>query len=137
MTGAKREDSLLTIMKKNADHIYRHFIEEKAEGYPGHPEIELALMRLYEATGEKKYLELAAHFVNVRGVDADYYKKEAKTKGWTVWGMNPDDTEYAQNQAPVRELTKATGHSVRAVYLFTGMAHLAAETGDESLVKAC
>ena len=51
--------------------------------------------------------------------------------------MNADDSEYAQNQAPVRELTKATGHSVRAVYLFTGMAHLAAETGDESLVQAC
>ena len=82
---ATGKDSLLNIMKKNADHIYRHFIEEKAEGYPGHPEIELALMRLYDATGEKKYLELAAHFINVRGVDADYYKKEAAKKGWQVW----------------------------------------------------
>ncbi|MBO5353643.1 MAG: glycoside hydrolase family 127 protein [Lachnospiraceae bacterium] len=134
---ATGKDSLLNIMKKNADHIYRRFVEEKAEGYPGHPEIELALMRLYDTTKEKKYLELAAHFINVRGVDPDYYKKEAETKGWTVWGMNPEDTEYAQNQAPVRELTKATGHSVRAVYLYTGMAHLAAETGDESLVRAC
>ena len=134
---ATGKDSLLNIMKKNADHIYRRFVEETAEGYPGHPEIELALMRLYESTGEKKYLELAAHFINVRGVDADYYKKEAKQKGWQVWGMNPDDIEYAQNQAPVRELTEATGHSVRAVYLYTGMAHLAAETEDESLVRAC
>lgn len=134
---ATGKDSLLNIMKKNADHIYCHFIEEKAEGYPGHPEIELALMRLYDATKEKKYLELAAHFINVRGVDADYYKKEAAKKGWQVWGMNADDVEYAQNQAPVREQTKATGHSVRAVYLYTGMAHLAAETGDESLVRAC
>ena len=134
---ATGKDRLLNIMKKMADHIYRHFIEEKAEGYPGHPEIELALMRLYETTGEKKYLELAAHFINVRGVDPDYFKKEVKRKGWCVWGMNADDSEYAQNQAPVRELTKATGHSVRAVYLFTGMAHLAAETGDEGLVKAC
>jgi len=134
---ATGKDSLLKIMKKNADHIYRHFIEENAEGYPGHPEIELALMRLYDATGEKKYLELAAHFINVRGVDADYYKKEAQKKGWTVWGMNADDTEYAQNQAPVRQLTKATGHSVRAVYLYTGMAHFAAETKDAELVRAC
>lgn len=134
---ATGKDSLLNIMKKMADHIYRHFVEEGAEGYPGHPEIELALMRLYDATGEKKYLELAAHFINVRGVDPEYFKKEVKRKGWCVWGMNADDLEYAQNQAPVRELTKATGHSVRAVYLFTGMAHLAAETGDESLVKAC
>lgn len=134
---ATGKDSLLNIMKKNADCIYKRFVEEKSEGYPGHPEVELALMRLYEATGEKKYLELAAHFINVRGIDADFYKKEAKVKGWTVWGMNPDDIEYAQNQAPVRELTKATGHSVRAVYLYTGMAHLAAETGDESLVRVC
>ena len=134
---ATGKDSLLSIVKKNADCIYKRFVEEKVEGYPGHPEIELALMRLYEATGEKKYLELAAHFINVRGVDPDFYKKEAKTKGWTVWGMNPDDIEYAQNQAPVRELKKATGHSVRAVYLYTGMAHLAAEIEDESLVRAC
>lgn len=134
---ATGKDSLLTIMKKNADHIYRHFIEGQAEGYPGHPEIELALMRLYEVTGDKKYMELAAHFINVRGADPDYFKKEAAKKGWCVWGMNADDAEYAQNQAPVRELTKATGHSVRAVYLFTGMAHLAAETGDASLIRAC
>lgn len=134
---ATGKETLLNIMKKNADHIYRHFIEEKAEGYPGHPEVELALMRLYEVTGEKKYMELAAHFINVRGVDPEYYHKEKKAKGWQVWGMNPDDKEYAQNMAPVREQKKAVGHSVRAVYLYTGMAHLAAETGDETLVRAC
>ncbi len=134
---ATGKDSLLTIMKKNADHIYRHFIEEKAEGYPGHPEIELALMRLYDVTKEKKYLELAAHFINVRGVDADFFKKEAETRGWYVWGMDVNNPEYAQNQAPVRELTEAAGHAVRAVYLYTGMAHLAAETEDEALVRAC
>ncbi len=133
---ATGKDSLLNIMKKNADHIYRHFITDGAEGYPGHPEIELALMRLYDTTKEKKYLDLAAHFINVRGVDPDYYIKEEKQKGWYVWHMDPKDREYAQNQAPVRELTKATGHSVRAVYLYTGMAHLAAETGDEALIRA-
>ena len=82
-------------------------------------------------------MELAAHFINVRGEDPDYFKKEAAQKGWCVWGMNANDAEYAQNQAPIRELTKATGHSVRAVYLFTGMAHLAAKTGDETLIRAC
>lgn len=134
---ATGKDSLLNIMKKNADCIYRHFIEEGAEGYPGHPEVELALLRLYEATKEEKYLELAAHFINVRGVDADYYVKECENRDWVVWGMDRYDREYAQNQAPVRALTKATGHSVRAVYLYTGMAHLAAETGEKELAHAC
>lgn len=128
---------LLDCMVKMADHIYQHFIEEKAEGYPGHPEIELALMRLYRATGMEKYLELVRHFVDVRGVDADYFVKEAGKKGWQVWGMDPLDKEYAQNQAPIRELTEATGHAVRLVYLFTGVADLAQATGDESLIKAC
>jgi len=134
---ATGKDSLLQIMSKMTDHIYKHFITEGAEGYPGHPEVELALMRMYHATGEEKYKELAAHFVNVRGVDSDYYKKEEKQKGWQVWGMNAEDKEYAQNQAPVRKLTEATGHAVRAVYLFTGMADLAAETKDETLLSAC
>lgn len=134
---ATGKTKLLDIMKKNADHIYRHFIEEKAEGYPGHPEIELALMRLYDVTGEEKYLELCKHFIDVRGVDPYYFKKESERKGWFIWHMDPDDHPYAQHQAPVRELSEATGHAVRAVYLFTGMAHLAKETGDESLIAAC
>lgn len=134
---ATGKDSLLQIMRKMGDHIYQHFIVEKAEGYPGHPEIELALMRMYHATGEEKYKELAAHFINVRGVDPDYFKKEAQSRGWTVWNMNADDREYAQNTAPVREQKEAVGHAVRAVYLYTGMAALAAETRDDSLKQAC
>lgn len=134
---AAGKDSLLNIMKKMGDHIYEHFIIEKAEGYPGHPEIELALMRMYRATEDVRYKELAAHFINVRGVDPDYFKKESRERGWTVWNMNPDDREYAQNHAPVREQTKAVGHAVRAVYLYTGMADLAAEEGDEVLAGAC
>lgn len=129
--------SLLNIMCKMADHIYQHFIVEGAPGYPGHPEVELALMRMYRATGNEKYLELSKHFVDVRGVDPDYFHKEAETKGWCVWGMNAGDREYAQNQAPVRELTEATGHSVRAVYLYTAMADQAAHNGDEALKQAC
>lgn len=128
---------LLDIMCKMADHIYRHFIEEGAEGYPGHPEIELALMRLYRCTKNEKYKELALHFINVRGVDSDYFVKEKEKNAWSVWGNNPQDKEYAQNTAPVRMQKKAVGHAVRAVYLYTGMADAAMETGDESLEEAC
>lgn len=134
---ATGKTELLDCMTKMADHIYQHFIVDKAEGYPGHPEIELALMRLYRVTGLEKYLELAKHFIDVRGVDADYYIKEAKKREWQVWGLDPLDKSYAQNQAPVRELKEATGHAVRAVYLFAGVADLAQATGDEALTAAC
>lgn len=134
---ATGKDSLLNIMKRTADHIYKRFITENTEGYPGHPEIELALMRLYRATKEERYLELAAHFINVRGKDADYYRREAERRGWTVWGNDPEDTENEQCHAPVRMQTKAVGHAVRAVYLMTGMADLASETKEEALKKAC
>lgn len=135
-TGKTR---LLDIMCAMADHTYRHFVEEGAEGYPGHPEIELALMRLYRCTGQEKYKELALHFINVRGVDSDYYDREKQRHDWSVWGnrSGSHDKEYAQNAAPVRMQTKAVGHAVRAVYLYTGMADAALETGDESLAQAC
>lgn len=133
-TGKTR---LLEIMRGMADHIYQHFIMEGAEGYPGHPEIELALMRLYRCTGEEKYKELALHFVNVRGVNSDYFIQEKQKNNWSVWGGHPTDKEYAQNTAPVRMQSKAVGHAVRAVYLYTGMADAALETGDESLAEAC
>ena len=136
-TGKSR---LLEIMCGMADHIYKHFIEEGAEGYPGHPEIELALMRLYRCTKEEKYKELALHFINVRGVNNDYYNQEKSRNNWRVWINNAEgkeDKEYAQYMAPVRMQNKAVGHAVRAVYLYTGMADAAMETGDASLTEAC
>lgn len=134
---ATGKENLLNIMKRMADHIYDRFITHKVAGYPGHPEIELALMRLYRATGEKKYEELAEHFINVRGVDPDYFAKEKEKRDWTVWGADGKDKAYAQNQGPIRELTEVTGHAVRAVYLLTGAADLAATTKDETLASAC
>ncbi len=131
------KDSLLNIMLKMTDCIYHYFITEKNPGYPGHPEVELALMRMYHATGNKKCLELAAHFINVRGVDPAYYIKEREKIDWTVWNNDPTNFEYEQNAAPVREQTDATGHAVRAVYLYSGMAALALETNDASLTQAC
>lgn len=133
-TGKRK---LLDIMCRMADHIYDHFITQGAEGYPGHPEVELALMRMYTCTGNEKYKELAEHFINVRGVDSDYFKKESERHNWVVWGNNYDNKENAQYHLPVREQTKAVGHAVRAVYLYTGMADVALETNDDKLKKAC
>lgn len=133
-TGKRR---LLDVMLKNAEHIYTHFITEKAEGYPGHPEVELALLKMYRVSGNKHCLELAEHFINVRGVDTSFYRREADARDWTVWGNNPDDLSYQQAFAPVREQSDAVGHSVRAVYLYTAMADLAGEQDDKELAAAC
>ena len=134
VTGKRK---LLDVMLRNAEHIYDHFIVKGNGGYPGHPEVELALMKMYRCTGNKHCLELAEHFINNRGVDADFYRRERASRDWTVWGNNAEDGDYQQSGRPVREQTDATGHSVRAVYLYTGMADLASETGDKSLFEAC
>lgn len=134
---ATGKDKLLRVMEKNAEHIYKVFIEGGHKGYPGHPEIELALLRLYDATLNEKYLELAKHFIDIRGVDPHYYEKERQSRSWTVWNGDGRNHEYQQSAAPVREQKDAVGHSVRAVYLYTAMADLAEKTGDESLKKAC
>lgn len=132
------KDKLLKVMLKNMEHIYKHFITEKHEGYPGHPEVELALLKLYRATGEKHCLELAEHFINARGENGgEFYKKEKALRDWTVWGNNAEDGAYQQSFAPVREQSDAVGHSVRAVYLYTAMADLASETDDSKLLEAC
>ncbi len=131
----KRE--LLDVMTRNVEHIYKHFVTDKNEGYPGHPEIELALMKMYRLTNNEHCLRLCEHFINTRGVNPHFYEEEADRRDWIVWGSNPSDYDYMQAGKPVREQKDATGHAVRAVYLYTGMADLASQTNDEGLFKAC
>ena len=131
---------LLDVMKKNVECIHKVFLEGDdfhKKGIPGHPEVELALMKMYRLTGDKKCLELASHFIDERGKDPEYYKKEVARRSWSVWGSDGADSAYMQAHLPVREQKDAKGHAVRAVYLYTGMADLASETKDESLVQAC
>lgn len=130
-------DKLLKVMLKNAEYFYNCFITQKHDGFPGHPEVELALLKMYRTTGNRHCLELAEHFINARGADTTFYKREADERSWTVWGNNPEDLIYQQSYAPVREQSDAVGHAVRAVYLYTGMADLAAETDDKELLAAC
>ena len=137
---ATGKDRFLKIMEKNANCIYRHFMEECPQGYSGHPEVELALLRLYRASGNEKYKELCAHFLEVRGQSPNYFIEEKARRGWNVWGPtgnDANDTDYTQSTLPVREQKDAVGHAVRAVYLYTAMADLAGETGDQGLAKAC
>lgn len=134
---ATGKTKLLQIMQKNADCIDSIFGKGKRRGFPGHPEVELALVRLYEATGEERYLKLAQYFVDERGTEPNFFAEEKAARGWTVWNANPADTAYAQNTKPVRQLTQAEGHAVRAVYLYTGMAAVAEKTGEKELADAC
>ena len=131
------KSSLLDVMKKNVAHIYKVFIEDGHGGFPGHPEIELALMKMYRLTGDEKCLALAERFINTRGTDPDFYRRECEARGWQVWGNDPGNGEYQQSNIPLRKAKDARGHAVRAVYLYTGMAELAAETGDSELLDAC
>ena len=130
-------DALLKVMLRNAEHIYDHFIVKGNDGCPGHPEVELALLKMYRATGNKHCLELAKHFIDRRGCDPNYFREEAAKRDWHVWNADSSDVDYMQAGKPVREQTDAVGHAVRAVYLYTAMADLASLTEDESLLAAC
>ena len=127
----------LNVGKKMADCIERRFGVDKVHGIPGHPEIELALMRLYHVTGEKRYLQLAKYFIDDRGMEPNYFAEEKKVRKTTIWNLDPEDRSYAQNRVPVRKAGKAEGHAVRAAYLYAAMADLASEIDDMELAQAC
>ncbi len=139
-TGKRK---FLDIMCRYVDHIDTVFGPEsgKLKGYDGHEEIELALIKLYEETGNDRYLKLAGFFIDERGSEPNFLVKEwEKRKGLSYWmkGLSPKpDPTYNQAHVPVREQTEAVGHAVRAVYLYSGMADLAYHTGDKKLKEAC
>ena len=135
---ATGKDKLLKAAERYADYISSCFGPEegKKKGYPGHEIAEMALVRLYEQTGEKKYLELSRFFVDQRGTRPYYFDLEQPDR---VKKGHEEELRYAYNQAhlPVRQQDEAVGHAVRAVYLYSGMADVARLTGDESLYAAC
>lgn len=134
-TGKTR---LLAVMERMADHIVSRFGEGKITGIPGHQEVEIGLMRMYHATGKKEYKEMARYFLEQRGKNPDFFKEEAAGRGWKHFDlMDPEDTKYNQSHATIYEQDEAVGHSVRAVYMYTAMADLAAEDQDEKLLAAC
>lgn len=137
-TGKRK---LLDVMCRFADNIDSMFGPEpdKLKGYPGHQEIELALVKLYRVTGNEKYLKLSKYFIDERGKQPYYFvlewEKRGKTSHWPMFDRFGN--VYNQTHLPVRQQTTAEGHSVRAVYMYAGMADIAAETGDMELYEAC
>jgi uncharacterized protein len=135
-TGRRR---LLDIMQRYVDHIATVFGPGPGQkrGYCGHQEIELALIKLYAVTKDRKHLDLAAYFIDERGRQPHYFDAEAVARGESPGDFWAKTYEYNQSHKPVREQDKVVGHAVRAMYMYTAMADLAAELGDASLERAC
>ena len=142
---ATGKDRLLKAAERYADFIVSRFGREegKCKGYPGHEIAEMALARLYELTGEKRYLELSSFFLEERGKQPYYFDLEEKERAAFEGRpyQEPEKKElrfqYHQAHLPVKEQSEAVGHAVRAVYLYSGMADVARLTGDEAMFAAC
>lgn len=128
---ATGKDKLLKAMCRYADYVEKVFRTEQSAAFltPGHPELELALVKLYKHTGEKRYLELSKFFIDKHG-DND------KERGISVY---PDmfELNYNQDEVPIRERSTVEGHSVRALYLLSGAADIAVAYHDKALESAC
>lgn len=119
--------NFLNVAIKLADNIDSVFgPPPKRMGYPGHPEIELALIKLWRVTGEKRYFDLARFFVENRG--RKFFAEEHKTP------LDRYDGSYWQDDVPIYEHRNIKGHAVRAAYLMSGTTDVAAETGDARLL---
>lgn len=134
----------LDIATRMADCIDRNFGlgDGQIPGFDGHPEIELALARLYEVTQNEKYLDLAHYFLNQRGQDPHFFDKQLAVDGEStdrdiIRGMQEPDLTYFLAAEPIKDQKVPQGHAVRVVYLCTGMAYVARYTGDKDLLAAC
>jgi len=120
------ERTFLEIARKNADLVCRVFNPEGRTDPPGHQEIEIGLCKLYRTTGDEKYLKQAKFFLDQRGRKG----RRGPDGNGGLYGT------YGQDHIPVVEQTEAVGHSVRAAYQYTGMADVAALTGNMDYVRA-
>ena len=125
--------TFLAIAEKNAALLLRTFGTGPGQrrGFPGHQEIEIGLSKLYRVTGNRAYLDLAKFFLDERG---HYFGGERHAPGdpFAVY----DSDEYMQNHKPVLEQDQAVGHAVRAMYMYSGMADVAALGGYPEYVTA-
>ncbi|GAE93643.1 glycosyl hydrolase [Gracilibacillus boraciitolerans JCM 21714] len=137
-TGKTR---IIDLVSHLVDHIASVLGKQKGQkaGYPGHPEIELALMKLYRITEDQKYIDLCQFFIEERGKrnPSHYFDIELEKRGGGVKKSSNRNYDYYQAHLPVREQKTAEGHSVRATYLYSGMVDLANELKDKELLDVC
>jgi len=125
---ATGKDVLLGVAKRLADHFDDTFGPNKRHWVPGHQEIELALVKLYKLTKEGRYLKLAHFLLEERG--------HGHGKG-TIWDSGTfEGAAYCQDDKPVSKQERVSGHAVRAMYMYTGMADVAAEMNIEEYIGA-
>ena len=136
---ATGKDKLLNAARRFADYVYDNFGygEGKIKGYPGHEIAEMALIRLYEVTGDSKYYDLAKYFIEERGVRPYYFDSEEHPDVKLAGHEDEERYRYHQAHKPVVYQDEAVGHAVRAVYLYSGMADIARISGDEKMLSAC
>lgn len=137
---ATGKDRFLKVATRFVDCVYENLGTEpgKIPGYPGHEVAEMALVLLYGVTGEEKHLKLAKYFIDQRGQSPLFFdEEEKKNNNNCYWNDSYMKKQYYQAGKPVRMQKKAEGHAVRAVYLYSGMAEVAAATEDATLFEAC
>ena len=127
---ATNKRNMLNIAIKNADHLLTVFGPGKKSVAPGHQVIEIGLVKLYRVTGNQKYFDLSKFFIDCRGQRK--YDKKTGEKDATVWQTGA----YWQDNIPVTQQTEALGHSVRAAYLYAGMADVASMTNNLEYLTA-
>ena len=137
---ATGKDTLLGVVRRYVDLLLERFgnAPGKINGYCGHPEIELALMRLFRLTGDGRYLDLSRFFIDERGVSPNYFEREAIERlDKREFRPNHPGSPYAYMQAhePIRQQTKVVGHAVRAMYLLCGVVDVGVATQDASLLQ--
>lgn len=137
---ATGKDKFIHIIERFADLICDEFSSLKnSKGYPGHQEVEIGLFKLYEVTGNIRYLEQAKSFLDRRGEQPNYFLEEIKQPDFKqmIDEFKNYDVSYSQSHIPIREQKTAEGHAVRAVYMYCAMADVAAACDDKELLTVC
>ncbi len=138
---ATGKDDLLNAARRFAECIANKFGPDKERGCPGHEIAEMALMRLYEETGETQWRDLAQFFLDVRGTEPNTFALEENRrraeKGLPELPVSSERYQYHQAHMPVREMREAVGHAVRQMYLCCGMADEARLADDPEMLAAC
>lgn len=144
-TGKSKLLDIMSRMVDCIDNIFGPASEGKRPGYPGHEEIELALIKMYQVTGNEKQLKLAKFFIDERGKQPLYFDLEFEernresffAKYFPPYGMYSYGQKYAQYHEPIRDQKAFVGHAVRCMYMASGAVDVARLTGDEELLETC